>query len=342
MAKKVVLFGELLMRLAPKGVGRFVQAEEFEVRYTGAEANAGVSLVNFGMEAWAVSRVPDTDIGQACINYLSRFRVNTDYVARGGERLGLFFLETGAAQRASKIIYDRAHSSIRDSTPSDYDWDRICAGKDWFHFSGTAPALGAGVQKVLEDGLAAAKRLGLTVSCDLNYRAKLWTPAEAQRVMSGLMRYVDVLIGNEEDAEKVFGIKASGSDVEQGRLVGESYGQVAVEIARRFGVSKVATTLRQSISASVNGWAAMLYDGTRHYTSRKYQISPIIDRVGAGDSFTGGLIFALLSGFDPQRCVEFAAAASCLKHSIAGDFNLASVGEVEALMAGDASGRVQR
>ncbi len=342
MAKKVVLFGELLMRLAPKGVDRFVQAEEFDVRYTGAEANAGVSLVNFGMEAYAVSKVPDTEIGQACINYLSRFRVNTDHVARGGERLGIFFLETGAAQRASKIIYDRGHSAIRDSTPSDYDWERICEGKDWFHFSGTAPALGEGVQRVLEDGLVVARRRGLTVSCDLNYRAKLWSPAEAQRVMTGFMRHVDVLIGNEEDAEKVFGIAAPGSDVGKGKIVGDSYRHVAVELVRRFGFQKVATTLRESVSASVNGWAAMLSDGTTHVTSRRYEIAPIVDRVGAGDSFTGGLIFALLSGYDLQRSVDFAAAASCLKHSIAGDFNLASVREVEALIAGEASGRVQR
>jgi 2-dehydro-3-deoxygluconokinase len=341
-AKKVVLFGELLMRLAPRGFGRFVQAEEFEVRYTGAEVNAGVSLVNFGMEAYAVSRVPDNDIGQACINYLNRFRVNTDHVARGGERLGLFFLETGVAQRPSKIIYDRAHSAIRECGPNDFDWDRICAGKDWLHFSGTAPALGPRVVSALEQGLAAAKRHGLAVSCDLNYRAKLWSPAEANRVMSALMPSVDLLIGNEEDAEKVFGIGAKGSDVGKGKLDGTSYREVAEEIVRRFGVSKVATTLRESLSASANGWSGLLYDGTRHSMSRRYEITPIVDRVGAGDSFTGGLIYALASDFEPQECIEFAVAASCLKHSIAGDFNLVSLAEVRSLMAGEASGRVQR
>ena len=340
--KKIVAFGELLLRLAPRGVGRFVQADDFEARYTGAEANAAVSLVNFGMEAYAVSKVPDNEIGQACINYLSRFRVNTDFIARGGERLGLFYLETGAAQRASKIIYDRSHSAIRESKPEDYDWETICSGKDWFHFSGTAPALGENVQRVLEDGLSAAKKHGLTVSCDLNYRAKLWSPQEANRVMSRLMRYVDVLVGNEEDSEKVFGIKPEGSDAAHGRLAGESYKQVAEQLARRFHFAHVATTLRESVSASVNGWAGLLYDGAAHYLSRKYELNPVVDRVGGGDSFTGGLIYGLLSGFDGQHCVDFAAAASCLQHSIVGDFNLVSVREVEALMGGDASGRVQR
>ena len=342
MARKIILFGELLLRLAPRGFGRFLQADEFEVRYTGAEVNAGVSLANFGMEAYAVSRVPDNDIGQACLNYLNRFRVNTDHVSRGGERLGLFYLETGAAQRPSRIIYDRLHSAIRDCGPLDFDWERICEGKDWLHFSGTAPALGDRVVHALREGLTVAKRHGLKVSCDLNYRAKLWSPEDANRIMTSLMPSVDVLIGNEEDAEKVFGIRATGADVEQGRLDGASYQKVAEQLVRRFGVSMVATTLRESSSASANGWSGLLYDGTRHYLSRRYEISPIVDRVGAGDSFTGALIYALLSGFDRQEAVEFAAAASCLKHSVAGDFNLASVAEVRALMGGHSSGRVQR
>ncbi len=340
--KRIVAFGELLLRLAPHGFDRLVQAEQFDARYTGAEANAAVSLVNFGMEAYAVSKVPDNEIGQACVNYLSRFRVNTDYVVRGGERLGLFYLETGAAQRASKVIYDRSHSAIRESRSEDYDWQTICAGKDWFHFSGTAPALGENVQRVLEEGLKAAKEHGLTVSCDLNYRSKLWSPQEASRAMGRIMQHVDVLIGNEEDADKVFGIKAQGSDAGRGKLVGDSYKRVAEELARRFGFRYVATTLRESISASVNGWCGLLYDGTAHYLSRRYEIDPIVDRVGAGDSFTAGLIYAILSEFDPQRSVDFAVAASCLKHSIRGDFNMVSVKEVEALMGGDVSGRVQR
>ena len=340
--RKVIAFGELLMRLEPKGYERFVQANEFCVRYTGAEANAAVSLVNFGMEGYVVSKVPDNEIGQACLNYLNRFGLNTQYVARGGERLGLFYLETGAAQRASKVIYDRAHSAIRESTLAEFDWEAICADKDWFHFSGTAPALGEKVQHVLETGLKAAKKHGISVSCDLNYRAKLWSPSEANRVMSGLMPYVDVLIGNEEDAEKVFGIRAEGSDVTRAKLVEDSYKQVAEQLQLKFGFKYVATTLRESMSASANGWGGLLYDGHQHYLSRRYLISPIVDRVGGGDSFTGGLIYGLLSGFDPLRCVEFAAAASCLKHSIPGDFNLVSAKDVETLLAGDASGRVQR
>jgi 2-dehydro-3-deoxygluconokinase len=339
---KIIAFGELLMRLESKGYERLVQVDEFRVRYTGAEANAAVSLVNFGMDGYVVSKVPDNEIGQACLNYLSRFGLDTQYVARGGERLGLFYLESGAAQRASKVIYDRAHSAIRESTLADFDWEAICTDKDWFHFSGTAPALGENVQRVLEAGLKTAKKHGLSVSCDLNYRAKLWSPGEANRVMTGLMRYVDVLIGNEEDAEKVFGIRAEGSDVTQGKLVESSYKQVAEQLQHKFGFKYVATTLRESMSASANGWGGLLYDGDQHYLSRRYLVSPIVDRVGAGDSFTGGLIYGLLSGFDPLRCVEFAAAASCLKHSIPGDFNLVSAKDVETLLAGDASGRVQR
>jgi len=340
--KKIVVFGELLMRLNTRGFERFLQAENFEVRYTGAEANVSVSLVNYGMEAYAVSKVPDNEIGQACINYLRRFGINTDFIARGGERLGLFYQETGAAQRPSKIIYDRSNSAIRNSRPEDYNWENICSEKDWFHFSGTAPALGENVQRVLETGLKAAKKQGLTVSCDLNYRAKLWSPAEARSVMTRLMPYVDVLIGNEEDTEKVFGIKAEGSDVSRGKIVEESYKQVAAQLVRQFGFKKAATTLRESISASVNVWGGLLFDGKNSFLGKKYEINPIVDRVGGGDSFTGGLIYGILSGFDSQRCVEFAVAASCLKHSIVGDFNLASVQEVEALMGGEVSGRVQR
>jgi len=340
--KKMIAFGELLLRLEPPGYERIVQADQFRARYTGAEANAAVSAVNFGMEGYVVSKVPDNEVGQACLNYLARFGLDTRYVARGGERLGLFYLEAGAAQRASKVIYDRAHSAIRECAPADFDWEAICAGKDWFHFSGTAPALGENVQRALVAGLQAAKKHGLWVSCDLNYRAKLWSPSEANRVMSGLMPYVDVLIGNEEDAEKVFGIRAEGSDVTKGQIVEESYKQVAEQLQRKFGFKYVATTLRESMSASANGWGGLLYDGREHYLSRRYLISPIVDRVGGGDSFTGGLIYGLLSGFSPLRCVEFAAAASCLKHSIPGDFNLVSAKEVEALLAGDASGRVQR
>jgi 2-dehydro-3-deoxygluconokinase len=340
--KKIVAFGELLLRLAPRGFERLVQADFFEARYTGAEANAAVSLVNFGMEAFVVSKVPGNEIGQACLDYLARYRVNVDHVARGGERLGLFYLETGAAQRPSKVIYDRSDSAICHSEAKDYDWDAICAGKDWFHFSGTLPALGAKARSRLGEALSAAKAAGLTVSCDLNYRAKLWSPKEAQSVMPGIMEKVDVLIGNEEDAEKVFGMKAESSDTSKGLLPEESYSELARRLAARFGFKFVATTLRESISASANGWSGILFDGKKAYTSRKYRIEPIVDRVGGGDSFSGGLIFSMLSAKTPQETIEFAVAASCLKHSIPGDFNHCSLAEVEALVAGDAAGRIRR
>lgn len=339
---KVVAFGELLARLSPPGSQRFRQADRMELRYTGAEANVAVSLANFGVGAYAVSKVPDNEIGQACVDYLRRFGVDTTYVCRGGERLGLFYLETGASQRPSRVIYDRAHSAFAASTPRDYDWDDILHDADWLHFSGTAPALGAGVVEALAQGLAAAQARGITVSCDLNYRAQLWTPAEAARVMNRLMPFVNVLIGNEEDADKVFGIRATGSDVSAGKLDIESHKTVAVQLADRFGMRCVATTLRESISASANHWSGMLYDGNEHYISQRYLINPIIDRVGGGDAFAGGLIYALLVGRTTQECVEFAAAASCLKQTIVGDFNLASISEVDALVGGDASGRVKR
>ena len=335
-------FGEVLLRLNPPGAERLRQAGSFEVRYSGAEANVGVSLANFGLAAFAVTKVPDTDLGQACLDYLRRFGLNTDYAVRGGGRLGIFYLETGASQRPSKVVYDRAGSSFASSGPGDYDWDAILRDKAWLHFSGTAPALGPGVVQALEEGLALARQRGITTSCDLNYRAKLWTPEEAGRVMSRLMPSVDLLLGNEEDAEKVFGIRARGSDAAAGTLVVDSHKTVAVQLASRFGFRFVATTLRESISASANRWAGLLYDGDRHYLSRQYLIDPIVDRVGGGDSFAGGLIYGLLTGLGLQETVEFAAAASCLKHSVPGDFNLASVAEVNALVAGDATGRVQR
>ena len=339
---KMVGFGELMMRLNPPGNERFVQADEFEVRYTGAEANVAVMLAGLGLVTYAVSRVPAHELGQACINYVRRFGVNTDFVVRGGDRLGIFYLETGAAQRGSKVIYDRDHSSIRDASPAEFDWGAILEGADWLHFSGTAPALGANVQAVLIDGLRAARARNVTVSCDLNYRAKLWSPAEAQRIMTGIMEYVDVLIGNEEDAAKVFGITAEGSDALRGSLVVDSYQGVAEKLVARFGFRYVGTSLRRSVSASINGWAGLLYDGKTHHLSRSYEINPIVDRVGGGDSFTAGLIYGLLKGMDKQTCIEFATAASCLKHSIPGDFNLLSLDEIDALLSGDASGRVQR
>ncbi len=339
---KMVAFGELMMRLSPPGNERIVQTSEFEVRFTGGEANAAVMLAGLGFQTYAVARVPGHELGQACVNYLRRFGVNTDFVARGGDHLGIMYLEAGASQRGSKVIYDRDHTAMQGVTPADFDWPAILADADWFHFSGTAPALGENVRAVLHDGLVVARQLGVTVSCDLNYRAKLWGSRDAKAVMTELMPFVDVLIGNEEDVAKVFGIKAEGSDVIRGDLQVDSYQRVAEQVSRIFGLRYVATTLRTSISASVNRWAGMLYDGTRHYVSPTYEIHPIVDRVGGGDSFTAGLIYGLVRGLDRQACVDFAVAASCLKHSIPGDFNLVSLEEIEALLAGDSSGRVQR
>lgn len=327
--KKVVTFGELLLSLAPKGFNRFVQAEEFTAKYTGAEANVAASLAQFGFEAYAVSRVPEHEMGQACINYLRRYGIDTQYVARGGERLGLLYLETGASQRATKVIYDRAHSSIRDAQRNEFDWQAILAGKDWFHFSGTAPALGGNVRAILDDALRAAHELGVPVSCDCNYRSKLWGIEEAGRVLTELMPRVDCFLGGREDAGKLFGVYA------------ESESEAAARLRERFGFNWVAMTLRQGVSASVNNLAGLLCCDAGCHVSREYEMQ-IVDRVGGGDAFTAGIIYGILSECDPQRTVEFATAASCLKHAILGDFNLVSAEEVEQLLAGGESGRVQR
>ena len=335
-------FGDLLMRLETPDRQRFPQATSFNVAYTGAEANAAVLLANLGMSTRVVSRLPQSPLGTACANFLRRYGVDTSRMAWGGERLGIFFLETGAAQRASTVIYDRAHSSFATSAASDYDWDAILDGARWLHFSGTAPALGESVRGALREGLQAARDRGVTVSCDLNFRARMWSPEEARREMTGLAPYIDVLFGNEEDAAAVFGIHAAGSDVTKGELPIESYRQVAEQLMETYGFSKVATSLRTSISASHNRWAGMMSTADGHFVSRTYDILPIIDRVGGGDSFDGGLIFGLMNGQAPQDCVEFAAAASCLKHSIPGDVGLVSEAEVRALVGGDGSGRVRR
>jgi 2-dehydro-3-deoxygluconokinase len=332
--KEAVFFGELLMRLATKRYERFVQAHEFEVAYTGAEANAAVSLRNFGLGASVVSAVPGTEIGEACINFIRQFGVNTDFVLRGGKRLGTFYLETGASQRPSKVIYDRAGSSFTELCAGMVDWDAAFAGKQWFHWSGTAPALSDGTAEATREACEAARRHGLTVSCDLNYRRKLWSPEKARETMTSLMQYVDVLIGNEEDSALVLGVSAGSLDAERHKAA-------ASELHGRFGFKYVATTLRESSSASENGWSCLLSDGERCYLSRKYRMW-IVDRVGGGDSFSGGLIYALMSGMNGQEAVEFAAAASCLKHSIHGDFNLVSKEEVLELMGGGGSGRIQR
>ena len=340
-SKAAVFFGELLLRLGTKRYERFIQAREFDVAYTGAEANCAVSLAHFGLGAYVVSVVPGTEIGDACINFIRQFGVNTDFVLRGGKRLGTYYLETGAAQRASKVIYDRAGSAITELRPGTVDWDAVFAGKQWFHWSGTAPALSDSMAATTREACEAARKHGLTVSCDLNYRRKLWTPEKARTVMTELMKYVDILIGNEEDSAIVLGVEAKGVDVTQGSLDAERYKEVAAELHRRFGFKYVATTLRESISASENGWSCLLSDGTQCHISRKYRIW-IVDRVGGGDSFSAGLIYALLTGMNCQQAVEFGAAASCLKHSIHGDFNHVSKEEVLALVGGSGAGRIQR
>lgn len=341
MKPRVVTFGEIMLRLSPPGFDRFVQAKRFDAFYGGGEANVAVSLANFGLNACFVTKVPSHEIGQCAVNSLRQLGVDTSFVMRGGERLGIYYCENGASQRPSKVIYDRARSSISEVQPGEFDWQAIFAGADWFHFTGITPALSDSAAEVTMEALKAAKKLGVPVSVDLNYRKKLWDTQKAGRVMSSLMPFVDVAIGNEEDAEKVFGIKAASSDVTQAEIHEEGYRAVARELVNRFGFRKVAITLRESLSASENHWSAMLFDGDSFYKSRKYAIH-IVDRVGGGDAFAGGLIFSLLTGKGPQQALEFAVAASCLKHSIPGDFNMVSDAEVETLAGGDGSGRVQR
>lgn len=339
--KRAVTFGEIMMRLNPEGYLRFVQAEKFEATYAGGEANVAVSLANFGDEAAFVTKVPAHEIGQCAVNALRHYGVDTRHMLRGGARLGLYYVEKGASQRGSKVIYDRAGSAIALARRQEFDWDAILAGADWFHWTGITPALGGELPDIVLDALKACKAKGVTVSCDLNYRGKLWTREKANEVMSRLVPYVDVLIANEEDAKDVFGIEAAGTDVLSGKLNQEGYVDVADQLTRRFGCKAVAITLRGSISASENNWAGMLYTGGKAYTSRNYLIR-LVDRVGGGDSFGGGLIHAMMKGMASQDVIDFAVAASCLKQTIEHDFNHVSEGDVLALMGGNASGRVQR
>ncbi len=338
---KVITFGEIMLRLAPEGYYRFVQAENFGATYGGGEANVAVSLANYGLDAKFVTKLPKHDIGQAAVNSLRRYGVDTSNIVRGGDRVGIYFLEKGASQRPSKVVYDRAGSAIATASKEDFNWDEIFEGAEWFHFTGITPALGDDVAEICLEACKAAKAKGITVSCDLNYRKNLWTREKAGEVMAGLMEYVDVCIANEEDASDVFGIKADDTDITGGKLNHEGYKEVAKKLADRFGFSKVAITLRGSISANDNNWAAMLYDENNYYFSKNYLVH-IVDRVGGGDSFGAGLIYACISGYEPQSTIEFAVAASCLKHSIEGDFNQVSVDEVTKLANGDGSGRVQR
>lgn len=338
---KVVTMGEIMLRLSTNGNSRFVQSDNFDVVYGGGEANVAVSLANYGHDAYFVTKLPAHEIGQCAVNSLRQMGVNTSFIARGGDRVGIYFLETGASMRPSKVIYDRAHSAISEATAEDFDFDAIFKDADWFHWTGITPALGENAQKIIEQALISAKKHGVTVSVDLNYRKKLWTSAEAQECMTKLMKYVDVCIGNEEDAEKCLGFKPGETDVTSGDLELDGYKDIFTKMKDKFGFKYIATSLRQSYSASDNGWSALAYDGKEFYRSRKYDIR-IVDRVGGGDSFSGGFIHGLIKYGDYKKALEFAVAASALKHTIPGDFNLVSESEVETLMNGDASGRVQR
>lgn len=330
-----------MLRLSPPDYQRFVQAKSFDICYGGGEPNVAYSLAQYGIEASFVTRLPKNPIGDAAVNELRRYGVGTGHIVRGGERIGIYYCEKGAAMRSSKVVYDRKYSSISTAVSGDFDWGKIFEQAQWFHFTGITPALGDNVAALCLEACRAAKDMGLTVSCDLNFRKNLWSSQKANEVMSNLMPYVDVAIANEEDAEKVFGIKAESTDVTVGHLDLSGYQEVAKKLVERFGFKKVAITLRESLSASDNGWSGLLYDGTNFYKGKRYLVH-IVDRVGGGDSFAAGLIYGALNGFDGQQTIEFAVAASALKHTIEGDFNVVTVEEVNTLLAGDASGRVQR
>ena len=340
---RVVTFGELMLRLAPNGYYRFFQNDQMQATFGGGEANVAVSLANFGLDSAYVTKLPKHAIGQAAVDSLRYFGVDTGKIVRGGERVGIYFLEKGASQRGSVCIYDRAHSAIAEASPADFNWDTIFDGADWFHFTGITPALGGELVNICLEACKAAKAKGVKISCDLNYRGKLWTRAEAREAMTELCQYVDVCISNEEDAKDVFGIEAEATDIYGGKLNHEGYKSVAKQLADKFNFEYVAITLRESHSAFDNGWSAMLYDvkAGEYCFSKKYELHSI-DRVGGGDSFGGGLIYSLMSGKTAQAAVEFAVAASALKHSIEGDYNMVTLAEVEKLAGGDGSGRIQR
>ena len=338
---KVVTMGEIMLRLSTPGYEKFIQADTFDINYGGGEANVAVSLANYGHQASFVTKVPNNPIGECAVAALRKYKVDTTHIARGGERLGIYYLETGASMRASNVVYDRAHSSIAEADASDFDFDAIFDGADWFHFTGITPAISDKAALLTEEALKAAKAKNVTVSCDLNFRKKLWSSEKAQKVMTNLMQYVDVCIGNEEDAQKVLGFKPGNTDVTSGSLELAGYEDIFKQMTDRFGFRYVVSSLRESYSASDNGWSAAIYDGKEFYHSRKYEVR-IVDRVGGGDSFAGGLICGLLDGRNYKDALEFAVAASALKHTIPGDFNLVTRADVETLMGGDGSGRVQR
>lgn len=341
MGKKVVTFGEIMLRLSPPDYQRFIQTDSFDVTYGGGEANVSISLANFGLDSYYITKLPNNSIGDAALNHLRRFGVKADYIVRGGDRLGIYFLEIGVAQRPSKVIYDRTHSAIAEAKVGDFDWDKIFQDTQWFHFTGITPALSDTAADLTLEAVKKAKQNNLKVSCDLNYRRKLWSTEKANKVMTSLMDYVDIVLGNEEDAEKIFSIKAPKSDISVGQLNEEGYKFVAKELIKRFKFELATITLRESYSASDNGWSALAYDGEKFYISTKYRVH-IVDRVGGGDAFAGGLIYSLISGNQIQEALEFAVAASCLKHTIPGDFNMISVEEARSVQKGRVSGRVQR
>jgi 2-dehydro-3-deoxygluconokinase len=345
MNGKVVTFGEIMLRLSPPNFKRFIQAQSFDIIYGGGEANVAVSLSNYGIPVEYITKLPKNEIGDACIQFLRKYGVITNKLVRGGERMGIYYLEMGTSVRPSKVIYDRAHSAISQADPEDFNWDQIFDGASWFHWTGITPAISQNLADICLEAVKVAKERKITVSCDLNYRSKLWKYGkESKQIIPELVKYCDIAIGNEEDAEKVLDIKAPDTDVTSGKLEAENYRYVVEEIKRQYpNLKKVAITLRGSISASFNTWSAILYDGNRLYISPQYEITPIVDRVGGGDSFMGGLIYGLLTyKEDLQKALNFAVAASCLKHTIIGDFNLVSIEEVLKLMGGDISGRVSR
>lgn len=341
MSKKVVTLGEIMMRLTTPDFKRFVQSDSFDVTYGGGEANVATALCNYGLNGVFVSKVPDTAIGQSAINHLRRYGVDTQYMARGGERLGIYFLEIGASMRASQVIYDRANASITDAEISDFDFDKIFEGADWFHTTGITPALSEKASKLTEAALKAARERGITTSIDLNYRKKLWSKEQARETMTRLCQYVDVCVGNEEDANDMLGFVSQGTDVTKGELNLDGFKDVCRQMKEKFDFKYIASTLRESHSASDNGWSALVYDGEEFYHTKEYDVR-IVDRVGSGDSFASGFIYGLVTGKTMQDAADFGVAASALKHTIPGDLNHATLSDVENLVKGDGSGRVQR
>jgi 2-dehydro-3-deoxygluconokinase len=341
---KTVTFGEIMLRLSTPGFTRFVQAQHFDATYGGGEANVAAALAQYGMESYFICKLPKHEIGQSAVNQLRRFGVKDDFVVRGGDRVGIYFLETGASQRPSKVVYDRANSAVTTLTADEIDFDAAMDGAAWFHWTGITPALGEGPRGLIVEACKAAKRAGATVSCDLNFRSKLWTTEEAQATMNPLMEYVDVCIANEEDAQKSLGFSAGATDVEEAELDEEGYFRLARALKEHYGFERVAITLRESFSASDNGWSAVLHDDAEcaePQRSRRYDVR-LVDRVGGGDSFASGLIAGLLTKESSRDALEFAAAASALKQTIPGDFNLVSYAEVDKLWQGSGSGRVER